>query len=359
MYVANATLAFTRSGIFATSGPGTTTAPLLIKHSAWLAVLELFVHHIDPLVACQEFVAPTDIPHRLSAGLAGVVSDAGSQEVWLGGRRFWLRDFRTSSLRDATRLSESSGKSLLRSIAAAYGFGAIESHHCDETSFLTTVSELYTAGLLSPAYGHVEWAAVRRLYPICNRFGFLRGTPVDRYYLQRFLGRVKDRISGVTVEIGGARDNPRAFGWTNVTTYTSVNLEPSARIDRVGDANDPGLLVPKSVDCVVALNVLEHCAEPWRVTTNIRTWLREGGRAVCMVPNAQRLHRMPQDYWRPLPDGMRSLFREFSQQEVYQYGNPLTVMASYLGVAAEELTAEELDHCNFDYPVATCIVATK
>nr|WP_230968368.1 hypothetical protein [Nostoc sp. WHI] len=44
---------------------------------------------------------------------------------------------------------------------------------------------------------------------------------------------------------------------------------------------------------------------------------------------------------------------------MYVYGNPTTVIASYHGIAVEELTSEELDAYHPDYPVANCILAEK
>jgi hypothetical protein len=78
-----------------------------------------------------------------------------------------------------------------------------------------------------------------------------------------------------------------------------------------------------------------------------------------MVPSAIRVHATPADYWRPLPDAFAYIFRNYTQQQLYIYGNPTTVIASYHGIAVEELTTEELDAYHPDYPVATCIMATK
>lgn len=68
---------------------------------------------------------------------------------------------------------------------------------------------------------------------------------------------------------------------------------------------------------------------------------------------------VPKDYWRPLPDGMKQLFQDFSEYNLHIYGNPLTVLASFMGVAAEELSTEDLDDFHPDYPVSTCIAALK
>ena len=45
--------------------------------------------------------------------------------------------------------------------------------------------------------------------------------------------------------------------------------------------------------------------------------------------------------------------------KLYVYGNPITAIAGYQGIATEELTPEELDAFHPDYPVATCMVAQK
>jgi SAM-dependent methyltransferase len=146
---------------------------------------------------------------------------------------------------------------------------------------------------------------------------------------------------------------------SRVGRYANIDLTARAGVDIAGDVHDPALLAPASIDGVLAFNVLEHCPRPWIVADNIHTWLRRGGCAFCMVPNAQRVHRMPGDYWRPMPAGLESLIHAFARREVFQYGNPTTLIASYLGIAAEELTAAELDAHHPDFPVATCIVATK
>lgn len=78
-----------------------------------------------------------------------------------------------------------------------------------------------------------------------------------------------------------------------------------------------------------------------------------------MVPNAQRIHNDPRDYWRILPDGMESLFTIFLVRKMFVYGNPVTVTAAIMGIAAEELSEEELNFYNNEYPVATCIYAIK
>jgi SAM-dependent methyltransferase len=130
-------------------------------------------------------------------------------------------------------------------------------------------------------------------------------------------------------------------------------------IDIVADVHDAGSVAPESLDVVLLFNVLEHCVDPAVVVDNIHGWLREGGRCFCMVPNAQRQHDAPSDYWRFSPAGLEHLFRSWSATSVRTYGSLTTVLGSYAGVAAEELDPEELARHDPAYPVATCLAATR
>jgi hypothetical protein len=60
-----------------------------------------------------------------------------------------------------------------------------------------------------------------------------------------------------------------------------------------------------------------------------------------------------------MPEGIKHLFRNFKETQLYVYGNPVTFIAAIMGVAAEELAVNEIDVCHPEYPVAICAVATK
>jgi hypothetical protein len=47
----------------------------------------------------------------------------------------------------------------------------------------------------------VNWYNLRRLEPISRVFGFDRGTPIDRIYIEYFLNMNKQHIQGVICEI--------------------------------------------------------------------------------------------------------------------------------------------------------------
>lgn len=226
-------------------------------------------------------------------------------------------------------------------------------------SFCQLVENLVELGILSPSINTLDWGDLRRRFPICPNFGFARGTAIDTYYLDKFIGEIREQVVGNVLEIGGVLRNKEVFQFHNATRYQTLDILARSGVTLVGNAHDPSIIEPESLDTVVIFNVLEHCREPWVVVKNIYSWLKVGGQCFSMVPNAQRLHDAPVDYWRPLPDGMKRLFEDFSQQRLYLYGNPMTLIAGFMGISAEELSSEELNDFHPDYTVTTCMVARK
>lgn len=224
--------------------------------------------------------------------------------------------------------------------------------------FAARAEYLRESGFLLPDVGEINWGDLRRSQPLCQFFGFMRGTPIDRYYLDRFIESIQNDVQGLTLEIGGQKTNRELYALKRTSGYRVLDL-PGWSDDIVGDANDSGAVPEENFDSILILNVLEHCENPQKVVDNIYRWLKPGGHVYAMVPCAQRIHPTPRDFWRPMPDGLKSMFKAFRSQKVTTYGNVTTVVASFHGIAAEELTPEELDFTHPDYPVICCLTAQK
>ncbi len=96
--------------------------------------------------------------------------------------------------------------------------------------------------------------------------------------------------------------------------YTGMDLRPGPNVDIVlGGAKDrteyDWPVEPASFDVVVCGQTLEHVAQFWRIPGEIRRVTRPFGVVVVVVPQNQREHRYPKDYWRIMPDGMREIAR--------------------------------------------------
>ena len=86
-----------------------------------------------------------------------------------------------------------------------------------------------------PPLGMARRGAMRRLRPVSEDWGFDRGKPVDRWYLEDFLNRFSRQagygagdIQGRVIEVGGD-DYARRFASGEGTTIESCTSRPRTR----------------------------------------------------------------------------------------------------------------------------------
>jgi SAM-dependent methyltransferase len=361
--VATAALRFTATHAVALPLGGLGRAAFELDDVESLVALEATLHEPDTDAAFRRYAVASTAPLPLEVRAALALAEPGTLDaddalILLHGGSLTVCPRADSPLvLDFSDLSRDSGM-VLRALAEQRGWAPRGGGGAGPEGFRRCQERLAELGLLAPAIGHLRWGDWRRQFPFCPSFGLGRGTPVDRYYLERFIAESRQQVRGDVVELGGRAANRQAYGF-DCDRYRGVDLQAGDGVEVVGDIHDASLFAEASLDTVLAFNVLEHCRQPWVVAENTHRWLRGGGRVLCMVPNAQRLHEMPEDYWRPLPAAVDSLFSMFPVRRMRVYGNPVATIASLFGVAAEELTAEELAVHHPSYPVASCIVAEK
>ncbi len=244
-------------------------------------------------------------------------------------------------------------------LAAQYGPPGQAYWAVSLSEFSRLAESLHNIGLLAVPVGSIDLGDLHKNVPFCSEYGFTRGTPVDRYYLGQFVASIQQEVVGSTLEIGGRKENRERYGFANAKDYWIMDADERSGADILSDAHDPSAWPAESLDSVILFNVLEHCAQPWIVAANIKRWLRIGGKVFCAVPNAQRIHPAPKDFWRILPDAVESLFESYSIVKLGTYGNLLASIAALSGLAAEELTENQLSYRSPEYPVITWVVAQK
>src|ERR687895_460818 len=66
-----------------------------------------------------------------------------------------------------------------------------------------------------PPVGSLRLGSLRRVTPISRNYGFDRGTPIDRHYIERFLTRHAGDVRGRVLEVGDD-EYTRRFGGERV-----------------------------------------------------------------------------------------------------------------------------------------------
>jgi hypothetical protein len=209
-------------------------------------------------------------------------------------------------------------------------------------------------------FGLPRWGNLRRTTPFSSTFGFERGTPIDRYYLHRFLASHRHRITGRVLEVQTASYTER-FGH-DVTRADTFDIVPRFAPTYLCDFAHGAHVIPGSAyDCLLLPNTLQHFRELDLALAQALRVVRPGGTILASVGGVLPLTGDVPDYWRMSPDGWREKLGAAwpgASIEIAGHGNCLASVAAQLGLAVEELTAAELDVEDPRYPVLITIWVT-
>lgn len=217
-----------------------------------------------------------------------------------------------------------------------------------------------------PPVGRARLGSLRRLKPISPVWGFDRGLPIDRYYIERFLKTHAADIRGHVLEIKEDLYSSR-FGGDRVKRVDVLHPEegnPAATI--VADLTSAAQIPADTFDCIVLTQTLTFIYDVRAAVATLYRILKPGGVLLATVSGISKISREDMDrwghYWSFTTQSSQRLFQEFfpeAQIAVNAYGNVLTAVALLHGLASEELRPEELDSCDPDYQVLITIRAVK
>jgi SAM-dependent methyltransferase len=203
-----------------------------------------------------------------------------------------------------------------------------------------------------------------RTGPLSNHWGFDRGTPVDRWYIERWLAGEGQAIAGSVLEAMDARYTTQ-FG-SGVTESHVLDIE-SANPEATLRANleQPDEFPEAAFDCVLLTQTLQYVYDLRAAVASIHRTLRPGGVCLATVPVVSRLDpAVPpgQECWRLTASACSRLFGErfgADRVTVREHGNARAAVAFLLGLAAEELSEQELAAEDPYFPILTTVRAVR
>jgi SAM-dependent methyltransferase len=214
---------------------------------------------------------------------------------------------------------------------------------------------------LAPPIGGVAFGDLRRTQPIDPEFGFNRGSPVDRVYIDAFLDRHRADVRGETLEIGDDYYVRRYGGDRVIRSHVLHVSADNPRADFVGDLATIDHVPSDRFDCVILTQTLHLIYDYRSALANVMRILRPGGVLLITVPGITQIDRGEWNatwYWSFTPQSMARMLEETFGPDVQltSYGNVLAATAFLYGLAGDELRPVELEVSDPAYPV---IVAAR
>jgi len=201
--------------------------------------------------------------------------------------------------------------------------------------------------------------------PVGRLFGRERGTPIDRYYIERFLEQQRDLVRGTVLEVGESTYS-RRFGGDRATRFEILHVHRTAEATIVGDLADPPSLPEGGIDCFICTQTFNFIFDVRAAIRGAHRLLAPGGVLLATMAGISQISVGDSerwgDFWRFTTQSARRAFGEVFGDEnvsVDYAGNVYAATSLLRGIALEEVATERLDVKDPEYPVVILVVARK
>jgi SAM-dependent methyltransferase len=204
---------------------------------------------------------------------------------------------------------------------------------------------------------------LRRTTPLSDNWGFERGTPVDRYYIEQFLAQEADSIRGRVLEIADSGYTRRFGSQVAGSDVLDIDATNSAATF-VADLATADAVPSDTFDCFILTQTLQYVFDLRAALQHVHRVLRPGGTVLCTVPSVSRIgsRYLENEYWRFTAASASRLFEDAfggSTVAARARGNVLACVAFLAGMAFQELSTRELESDDPFFPLIVTVRATK
>ncbi|SEJ04190.1 Methyltransferase domain-containing protein [Lachnospiraceae bacterium A10] len=201
--------------------------------------------------------------------------------------------------------------------------------------------------------------------PLSRSFGTERGVAIDRYYIEKFLADNKDKIVGTVIEV--AEDTYTQKYGTDVKDSYILHVENWGDVGKkhmkMNLATGEGVK-ENFADCIVLTQTIQMIYEVDEVIKNLKKLLKPGGvvliTAHCIGQISLNDYNNWGEYWRFTDLAFEKLLKkEFKDVKVQAYGNVKALICFLYGLCLEDMSEEELDYFDAQYPMIVAASVRK
>lgn len=206
---------------------------------------------------------------------------------------------------------------------------------------------------------------LRRLTPIDNNWGFERGRPIDRVYVEDFLARHSRDIRGHVLEIAGS-EYTRRYGSDVERVDVLHSAEGNLEATLVADLANAPHIPSDAFDCVILTQTLQFIYDARSAVATVERILASEGVLLATMPGITKISppedRVWGEWWHFTSKSARRLAEEAfgsGSIDVASYGNVLTAAGFLYGLSEADLRPEELRAHDPLYEVIVALRAVK
>jgi SAM-dependent methyltransferase len=215
-----------------------------------------------------------------------------------------------------------------------------------------------------PSLRQVRFGDFDRTSPIAADFGFQRGTPVDRYYIEAFVAAHRVDIKGRVLELDDAL-YCRRYG-TGIVQQDVLDIKAdNPRATIVGDLSVAGCLPHDAFDCLMVTQTLQFIYDMQAAVTEMYRALKPGGVLLLTSPGISKIYPGIEGeswFWSLTRAGAERMFSAVfgaSNVAVEARGNVYAAICFLEGLVLEEVDTAKLDVMDSSYPVIVAVRARK
>jgi glycosyltransferase involved in cell wall biosynthesis len=211
----------------------------------------------------------------------------------------------------------------------------------------------------------INWGDFKRLRPFSRQYGYDRGNPVDRYYIENFLRANKEFVKGTVLEVGDSTYGYR-FGSIRVHSVEVFHSNPGHPLaNYFGSLTDCPQIPANHFDCIILTQTLHLIYDYSAALNTCFRILKPGGVLLLTVPG---ISQIADDQWgenwfwsfttQSIKIMLGSYFKE-DHVNIQTFGNVFTAAAFLYGLAEQDLQKAQLDYIDPHYQLLITAVAKK
>jgi hypothetical protein len=157
-------------------------------------------------------------------------------------------------------------------------------------------------------------------FPLIKISKILSRSKVNEFLKMEF-SKIKSNSCVGTVGSGGeVEEILRLWAKKDDFKVESLDIDPCRNPDILADISDPNIPGDR-YDVLVMVEVLEHVKDPHGAVSRIQYLLKSSGKLILTVPFIFPLHDRPNDFFRYTRYGLRLLFKNMRNVNIYERNN--------------------------------------